>query len=202
MNDVPEDPVAQQLATGLARVAAVVHLDHDANAEGLARTFAQEQILLLLVQRRPVYALADLAGDVGMTLPATHAAVGTLAREGLVELSPAPSYAPHDVTVALTDRGRAHAPTPMHWTSDLIAELGNLDADGQRRLLTHVTQHIRVLQGQNRIPVTRMCLTCRFFEGYAHAGTEQPHHCWLVDMPFGHQQLRLRCPDQEPAPEA
>jgi hypothetical protein len=48
--------------------------------------------------------------------------------------------------------------------------------------------------------VVKMCLTCRFFDGYAHPGAADPHHCRLVDAPFGHQLLRLRCPEQEPAP--
>jgi hypothetical protein len=41
-------------------------------------------------------------------------------------------------------------------------------------------------------------VTCRFFDGYAHPGSAEPHHCWLVDTPFGHQELRLRCPEAQP----
>jgi hypothetical protein len=54
------------------------------------------------------------------------------------------------------------------------------------------------MQREGQIPVTKMCVTCRFFDGYAHPGSAEPHHCWLVDAPFGHQQLRLRCPEGQP----
>ena len=101
-------------------------------------------------------------------------------------------------TAAPTDRGRAQAPELLHWAADLLAELRILDEIGQSQLLRVVTGHIRRLQQQGQIPVVKMCLTCRFFDGYAHPGAADPHHCRLVDAAFGHQQLRLRCPEQEP----
>ena len=61
-----------------------------------------------------------------------------------------------------------------------------------------VTDQIAQLQRAGRIPVTRICLTCRYFDGYAHPGTNLPHHCHLVDAPFGYREFRLRCPEQTP----
>ena len=186
-----------RLATGLARVAVAMHLAADDPAAGLERTLAQQQLLLLLSRRRDGYTLTDLAADAGMTAPATETSIGTLVREGLVVLGPAAS--PSEVPVKITDRGRAQAPELLHWAADLLAELRNLDEIGQRQLLQVVTGHIRRLQRQGQIPVVKMCLTCRFFDGYAHPGNADPHHCRLVDAAFGHQLLRLRCPEQEPA---
>jgi DNA-binding MarR family transcriptional regulator len=189
---------AHQLATGLVRVAVAVRQADDTTAAGLERTLAQQQVLLLLSRRRDVYPVAELAAYLGMTTQTTLAAVSTLVREGLVAMDPSPSYAPHEVRVRLTDRGRDQAPELLHWAADLLAELGNLDEAGQRQLLAVVVGQIRHLQRSGQIPVTRMCVTCRYFDGYAHPGTSEPHHCWLVDTPFGHAQLRLRCPEQEP----
>jgi DNA-binding MarR family transcriptional regulator len=197
MSSVDFEALPHRLATGLARVAVAMHLAADDPAAGLERTLAQQQLLLLLSRRRDGYALADLAADAGMTAAATESAIGTLVREGLVVMRPAAS-AP-DVLVRITDQGRAQAPELLHWASDLLAELRNLDEVGQRQLLHVVTDHIRRLQQQGQIPVVKMCLTCRFFDGYAHPGAVDPHHCRLVDAPFGHQLLRLRCPEQEPA---
>lgn len=193
------DPEAlpHRLATGLARVAVAMHLAADDPAAGLERTLAQQQLLLLLSRRRDVYPLADLAADAGLTPHATESSIGTLVREGLVAVGPAAS--PRDVRVTLTDRGRAQAPELLHWASDLLSELSNLDEIGQRQLLYVVTGHIRRLQRQGQIPIVKMCLTCRFFDVYAHPGTPDPHHCRLVDAAFGNQLLRLRCPEQEPA---
>jgi len=198
MSSVDFEELPHRLATGLARVAVAMHLAADDPAAGLERTLAQQQLLLLLSRRRDGYALADLAADAGMTAGATESSIGTLVREGLVVMRPA-AASPADVLVRITDQGRAQAPELLHWASDLLAELRNLDEIGQRQLLQVVTGHIRRLQQQGRIPVVKMCLTCRFFDGYAHPGAVDPHHCRLVDAPFGHQLLRLRCPEQEPA---
>jgi len=192
------EALPHRLATGLARVAVAMHLAADDPVTGLERTLAQQQLLLLLSQRRDGYTLSDLAADAGMTAPATESSIGTLVREGLVVVGPAAASA-WDVPVTITDRGRAQAPEVLHWASDLLAELRKLDEIGQRQLLDVVTGHIRRLQQQGQIPVVKMCLSCRFFDGYAHPGTADPHHCRLVDAAFGHQLLRLRCPEQEPA---
>jgi DNA-binding MarR family transcriptional regulator len=175
-----------------------MQLAADDPAAGLERTLGQQQLLLLLSHRRDGYMLADLAADVGMTAPATESSISTLVREGLVVMRPA-AGSPSDVLVTITDRGRAQAPELMHWASDLLAELRNLNEIGQRQLLHVVTGHIRRLQRQGQIPVVKMCLSCRFFDEYAHPGTGDPHHCRLVDAAFGHQLLRVRCPEQEPA---
>jgi DNA-binding MarR family transcriptional regulator len=199
MATVDFEALPHRLATGLARVAVAMHLAADDPAAGLERTLAQQQLLLLVSRRRDGYTLAGLAADAGMTAPATASAIGTLVCEGLVVMRPAAAASPWDVSVKITDRGRAQAPELLHWASDLLAELRNLNEAGQRQLLQVVTGEIRRLQRQGQIPVVKMCLTCRFFDGYAHPGAADPHHCRLVDAAFGHQLLRLRCPEQEPA---
>ena len=195
---VDPEALPHRLATGLARVAVAMHLAADDPAAGLERTLAQQQLLLLVSRRRDGYTFAELAADAGMTVPATASAIGTLVCEGLVVMGPA-AASPGDMPVKITDRGRAQAPELLHWASDLLAELRNLNETGQRQLLQVVTDQIRHLQQQGQIQVVKMCLTCRFFDGYAHPGTADPHHCRLVDAAFGHQLLRVRCPEQEPA---
>jgi DNA-binding MarR family transcriptional regulator len=198
MSAVEPEALSHRLATGLARVAVAMHLAADDPAAGLERTLAQQQLLLLVSRRRDGYTFAELAADAGMTVPATASAIGTLVCEGLVVMGPA-AASPADMPVKITDRGRAQAPELGHWAADLLAELGKLNEAGQRQLLQVVIDQIRRLQRQGQIPVVKMCLTCRFFDGYAHPGTADPHHCRLVDAAFGHQLLRLRCPEQEPA---
>ncbi|WP_213454935.1 MarR family winged helix-turn-helix transcriptional regulator [Rhizomonospora bruguierae] len=192
------EPLGRQLAAGLARVAVAVHAA-GGGAAGLERTLAQQQVLLVLSRRREVYPLTDLAQDLGMTRRDLLAAVSTLVKEGAVQIEPAPSYAPSQVRIRLTESGRRQPPELLNWAADLLAELHNLDEAHQRRLLGVVTGHIRRLQQQGQIPVLKLCVTCRFFDGYRHTGSDSPHHCWLVDRPFGHRELRLRCPEAEPA---
>ncbi|MFC0528442.1 hypothetical protein [Phytohabitans kaempferiae] len=186
----------RQLATGLTRVAVAVQAtERPAEFE---RTIAQQQVLLLLSRRSEVYPLSDLSADLNMTTHATMSAIATLAREGLVSVDPSPSYAPHAVRISLTEAGRAQSPELLNWAADLLAELHNLDQEGHHQLLGVVSGHIRRMQQEGQIPVTKMCVTCRFFDGYAHPGTDEPHHCWLIDKPFGRQHLRLRCPEAQP----
>lgn len=111
-------------------------------------------------------------------------------------MTPAPSYSPGEVRVALTDRGLAQSPQVRHWAGDLLAAVDELGPAEQERLLDVVLKHIQLMQRRGQIPVTRMCVTCKFFDGYAHPGSTAPHHCNLVDAPFGHRELRLRCPEQ------
>jgi DNA-binding MarR family transcriptional regulator len=198
------EPLGQRLAAGLARVAVAVHMaggegaTAGATAGGLERTLAQQLVLLVLSRRRAVYPLTDLAHDLGMTRKDVVVAVSTLVKEGMVRIEPAPSHAPDETRIKLTDAGRAQPPELLNWAADLLAELHHLDEDNQRRLLRVVVGHIRRMQDSGQIPVTRMCVTCRFFDPYRHAGSDSPHHCWLVDSPFGYRQLRLRCPEAQP----
>ena len=59
---------------------------------------------------------------------------------------------------------------------------------------------IRTLQTRGRIPVARMCVSCRFFQPFRHDHPTTPHHCAFVDAPFGDGELRLGCPDHAAAP--
>jgi len=198
---VDHETVVRRLATGLARLAVAVQESTDARSAVAERTLTQQQILLLLAARGGDCPLAGLSGELGLTMPGALSAISTLAREGIVSMDPGPSYTPEEVRVGLTDRGRRHASAAPNWAASMLAEMDQLDDAEQRWLLTLVTEEISALQRADRIPVTRMCVTCRFFDGYAHPDTDRPHHCWLVDTPFGHRELRLRCPDQLPAGE-
>jgi DNA-binding MarR family transcriptional regulator len=198
---VDYETAERRLATGLIRLAVAVHDTTDARSAVAERTMAQQQVLLLMARRQDEYPLASLAAELGMPVDAAMAAISTLAREGMVSVG-GPSYSPDGVRVQLTERGRRHAPRTLRWAESLLGELGGLDESVQAQLLTIVTEEIAALQREGRIPIAKMCVTCRFFDGYAHPGTQQPHHCWLVDAPFGNQDLRLRCPDQIPSAQS
>jgi len=193
---VPMEAQAQKLVAGLVRVAVMAPVDGPEPAHGLPP--AHRQIMLLLGRRDREYRLSDLAGDLGSSVAATMALLSPLIADGLVEMRPAPSYAARDMRVAATDRGLATTPAPANWADQLLSEVEGLSDNQQARLLRMVTARIGLLQQQGSIPVTRMCVSCRFFDGYRHPGTPTPHHCWFVDAPFGYRELRLHCPDHIP----
>jgi DNA-binding MarR family transcriptional regulator len=188
---------ATDLATGLVRLAAAIDYASRGSSGPGDHTIVEQQLLLMLNQRGPGLTLQDLAGQAGMSRQDTLNVLGALVTKDMVALDPAPSYSPHETLIDLTERGRSY-PKLLNWAADLLAELDQLDDEDQRLLLDLVVRRIATLQRENRIPITRMCLTCRFFDPYAHVGRPQPHHCRLVDAPFGNQQLRLRCPEQQP----
>ena len=194
------DSLANRLAAGLVRVAVTAQSDTVAPGEApqIERTVAQQQLLLLLARRADTYRLTELASLLGMTVPTAVSTSGALAREGLVRMRPSPSYAPDEVRIELTPRGRAAVPELANWADALLGEVEYLDEAQQQHVLRLVTEQIVALQRAGRIPVTRICLTCRYFDEYAHPGTNEPHHCHLVDAPFGYRELRLRCPEQTP----
>ena len=194
------DSLTSRLAAGLVRVAVTTQSDTVApGAEPeVERTVAQQQMLLLLARRAETYRLTELASLLGMTVRTAVSTSGALAREGLVQMRPSPSYAPDEVRIFLTPRGRAAVPDLANWAAALLGEVENLDEAAQQEVLAVVTDQIAALQRAGKIPVTRICLTCRYFDGYAHPGTNLPHHCHLVDAPFGYRELRLRCPEQTP----
>lgn len=187
---------AQKLVAGLVRVAVMAPADGPEPDHGLPP--AHRQVMLLLSRRDPEYRLSDLAAELGSTVAATMALLSPLIAEGLVEMRPAPSYAARDMRVAATTRGLATTPAPANWADKLLGEVETLSDGQQQRLLRMVTAKIGLMQQDGSIPVTRMCLSCRFFEGYRHPGTDNPHHCWFVDAPFGYRQLRLHCADHIP----
>lgn len=194
------DSLTSRLAAGLVRVAVTTQTDTVAPGEEpkIERTVAQQQMLLILARRAETYRLTELANLLGMTVRTAVSTSGALAREGLVQMRPSPSYAPDEVRVFLTAKGRSAVPELANWADALLGQVENLDEAAQEKVLNLVTDQIAALQRAGRIPVTRLCLTCRFFDGYAHPGTNLPHHCHYVDAPFGYRELRLRCPEQSP----
>jgi DNA-binding MarR family transcriptional regulator len=193
--------LANRLAAALTRVAVVA--DPHQRAVDAERTLAQQQLLLVLTRRPGPHRLTDLASGLAMSVEATLRAITTLTREGLVSIGPSPSYSPAETGVELTERGRRSPTEPGNWAADLLGELDGLDQPRRRDLLEQLIGQIRQLQHEDRIPIARICLTCRFFDPYRHFEDSAPHHCWLVDAPFGNLDLRLRCPEQQPgaAPE-
>jgi hypothetical protein len=187
----------ERLTVGLVRLAAAMYAATDGHASGGPTTLVDQQVVLMLAQRGDKQSVEELASSLGMSLPDLIEAVGRLRVEGLVGLDPAPSYDPGHVRVSLTDKGRDLPPALLNWAAHLLGRLTELPADQQSRLLSAVCRHIVRLQAQDAIPTVRMCLTCRFFQPYAHPGQPKPHHCALVDAPFGHAHIRVHCPEQQ-----
>jgi DNA-binding MarR family transcriptional regulator len=168
-----------------------------AAARGLSPT--QAEILVLLGRPGGPRSPGGLARELGVGLPTASEAVGPLVAKGLVRKERAPDDR-RAVSLSLTEEGRAEAERVAGWPDFLLAGIDALSAEEQAALLGAVVKLIRSLQEQGRIPVARMCPTCRFFRPNAHPDDpERPHHCAFADAPFGDRSIRIECPDHVPA---
>ena len=192
-------PLEARLVTGLAKIG--LALKHGARREAGARGLSPTQAELLALLRRPggPDTPGELARELGIGLPTVSEALGPLVAKGLVRRERSPADG-RSVRLGLTAAGRAEAERLAGWPDFLLDGLGELSAEEQAVLLRAVVKLIRSLQEQGRIPVARMCPTCRFFRPNAHPeDPERPHHCAFVDAPFGDRSIRLDCPDHVPA---
>jgi DNA-binding MarR family transcriptional regulator len=188
--------------TGLAKLGLVLrqHAWQEREQSGLTPT--QGQILALVRARgRESVSLSDLARGLGVTAATASDAVSTLARKGLV----AKVHAADDrrrLAVRLTAAGERLAERSGLWPDFLLETVEALAPDEQAAFLRGLTKMIHSLQERGRIPVARMCVSCRYFQPNVHPDPERPHHCAFVDAPFGDRELRLDCADHDVLPPA
>jgi DNA-binding MarR family transcriptional regulator len=197
----PDEPLDKRVTTGLAKVGIALKQQAWAEAGGRGLTPTQGQALALLRANPAGLRLGELAGQLGVTAATTSDSVAALARKGLVSKAPLAADG-RAVLVRLTPAGVREAAAAAAWPDFLLEAVDELSADEQAAFLRALVTMIRTLQTRGRIPVARMCVSCRFFQPYRHEHPTTPHHCAFVDAPFGDGELRLDCPDHLTAPEA
>jgi DNA-binding MarR family transcriptional regulator len=195
----PDQPLAQRVTTGLAKVGIALKQQAWAEAGGRGLTPTQGQALALLRANPAGLRLGALAAQLGVTAPTASDSVAALHRKGLVTKAPLAGDG-RAVVVRLTPAGVHEAAAAAAWPDFLLEAVGELSTAEQAAFLRALVTMIRTLQVKGRIPVARMCVSCRFFQPYRHADPARPHHCAFVDAPFGDGELRLDCPDHAAAP--
>ncbi len=192
MNTAPaagERATAELVATGLAKIGLVLRHEAWAERERTGLTPTQSQILALLRARGPA-SLAAIAGELAVSLPTASDSIASLAAKGLVDKRPG-----RPLVVAPTTAGLRLAQRTARWPDFLLEAIDELTPEDQSAFLRGLTAMIASLQRRGRIPVARMCASCRFFRPNVHPDPLRPHHCAFVDAPFGDRQLRLDCSD-------
>lgn len=188
------DP-ARSVAVGLSKLGLALrtHAWEERGRTGLTPT--QAQIVSLLASRGALR-VGELAKLLAVSQPTVSDAVSALEAKGLVDRRPGADRRVQ--LVALTRGGEAVAADSTEWPDALLAAVESLDPDEQAVLLRGLTKMILELQRRGRIPVQRMCATCRFFRPNVHPDPLRPHHCAFVDAAFGDRELRLDCQDHAP----
>jgi DNA-binding MarR family transcriptional regulator len=195
----PDEPLAKRVTTGLAKVGIALKQQAWAEAGGRGLTPTQGQALALLRANPGGLRLGALADQLGVTAATTSDSVSALQRKGLVAKSPLAADG-RGILVRLTPAGSREAAAAAAWPDFLLEAVDELSAAEQAAFLRGLVTMIRTLQTRGRIPVARMCVSCRFFQPFRHDHPTTPHHCAFVDAPFGDGELRLDCPDHAAAP--
>lgn len=186
---------ARTVAVGLSRIGLALrhHAWEERERTGLTPTQAQ---VVALLGSRGALPIGEIARLLAVSQPTVSDAIGTLEAKSLVGRRPAADRRVQ--LVGLTPRGRAAARSTAEWPDALLAAVDALEPDDQAAFLRGLQSMILELQQRGRIPVQRMCATCRFFRPNAHSDPVRPHHCAFVDAPFGDRELRLDCADHDP----
>jgi DNA-binding MarR family transcriptional regulator len=195
----PDEPLARRVTTGLAKVGLALKQQAWAEAGGRGLSPTQGQVLALLRASQGGLRLGELATQLGVTAATTSDSVSALRRKGLVTKAPLAGDG-RAVVVRLTPAGIREAAAAAAWPDFLLEAVDELSPAEQAAFLRGLVTMIRTLQARGRIPVARMCVSCRFFQPFRHQGEALPHHCAFVDAPFGDGELRLDCPDHAAAP--
>lgn len=190
---LPADP-ARTVATGLAKLGLVLrhHAWEERGRTGLTPTQAQAVAALAA---RGASSVGNIARLLAVSQPTASDAIAALEAKGLVTKTRGTDRRVQ--LVDLTADGREAATSAAEWPDALLEAVDALDASEQAAFLRGLSTMIEALQRRGRIPVQRMCTTCRFFRPDAYPESTRPHHCAFVDAPFGDRELRLDCPDHE-----
>jgi DNA-binding MarR family transcriptional regulator len=195
----PDEPLDRRVTIGLAKIGIALKQQAWAEAGGRGLTPTQGQVLALLRANPGGLRLGVLAEQLGVTAATTSDSVTALHRKGLVAKESSAGDG-RGVVVVLTSTGIREAAAAAAWPDFLLEAVDELSPAEQATFLRALVAMIRTLQEKGRIPVARMCVSCRFFRPFVHNDAARPHHCAFVDAPFGDGELRLDCPDHRTAP--
>src|SRR6266508_2560960 len=199
--DLATDSVGRRVMIGLTKIGLALKSRAWQEAGRRKLTPTQAQILALLRVRAAQHGLRlrELAAGMGV-MPATASeALRVLVDKGLVRKARSGADA-RSLSVTLTARGRREADRVAGWPDFLVDAIEALSAVEQAVFLRGLIKMIRSLQERGEVPISRMCVSCRFFRPNVHADQDRPHHCAFVDAAFGDRHLRLECSDHHTAP--
>jgi len=193
-------PLVEKLGHAINRINVAMRADSwdSFGSSGLNPT--QGQIVMLLGRRNSALRLNEIADELAVSAPTVSDSISSLVEKGFVKKCKAKDDG-RAIAVSLTLPGkRLHEKLDsMGMAIELV--LSRLPETEQVQLYKTLVRMVRELQSLGRIPISRMCVTCRYFRPNVHEDTERPHHCALVDAAFGNRTLRADCQEHEAADE-
>ena len=200
MNPLEESdlPLERKLADALARISVAMRADNWDwfGKEGLSPT--QGQILLLLNSRQAPMRLTEVASELAVTAATVSDSVATLAEKELIQKEKAIDDG-RALALTLATKGKKLLNLYQKEQPEIQLAVSRLPQSDQIVLYRSLLRISRELQMNGKIPIARMCVTCRYFRPNVRKNAEQPHHCALVNAPLGDRMLRNDCPEHDAA---
>ncbi|SKB13882.1 Transcriptional regulator [Planktothrix sp. PCC 11201] len=190
------DSTEQRILVGLSKISLALKSQswQDAGQQGLSPT--QAQILSLLeANGSEGMRLSAVAKGLAVTPATASDAVRVLSEKGLVQKIRSPEDG-RAIAITLTPKGKSTAAETSCWSDLFLDAVGELSELEQTVFLRGLIKMILKLQDAGQIPISKMCMTCRFFQANRYPNSDRPHHCNFVDAPFGDRNLHLECPEQ------
>ena len=195
--DQISEPLEQRLAVGLSQISLALRSQAWKSADKQGLTPTQGQILAWLSSRLGEPAsLSAVADALRISHPTASDAVAALVRKGLIEKHQAKDDR-RAIALKLSQAGKREAKLVGAWPEFLAEALHDLSPDELEAFYAALIKIIRNLQNRGLIAVSRMCVTCRYFRPNVYDDSNTPHHCVLVDAPFGDRHLRIECPEHK-----
>lgn len=137
--------------------------------------------------------ISTLADTFAVTAPTMSDSIRVLTGKGLVEKRPAAADR-RALEIVLTPEGSALADKLRTYAAPVLKEIRSLQPSQKLALWGALIGLIDQMQTAGLIPLTRMCCSCRHG-----TRTESGIYCELLRRPLGVEQIRLECPEHEPA---
>lgn len=193
--ETQSESLSRRVATGLGKIGLAIKSQAWKQA-GIRRiTPLQAQSLTILRMRlNHTATVSEIGEELAVALPTASEVLRVLELRGYIKKQRSKSDA-RTVMVSLTAKGRRKADVAAGWPDFLAAAAEVLPPEEQISLLRILIKMIRTLQERGDIPISKMCVTCRYFRPNAHEDHERPHHCELINASFGDRLLRIECPE-------
>ena len=192
--------ISEKIADGLHKISQAIRTNEwdCASKEELTPTQAEILSILRGNDKSCQVKVKDVAAQLGVTMPTAVDSINALCRKGFIEKTKSQEDKRARL-LTLSPKGKNAAKGIANWRQFLHHAVDELDSPEQTNMLKGLIKIVCQLQRQKKVSVANMCITCKFFQAFAHKNFTNPHHCHYVDSPFGDQNLRIFCPDFEEA---
>lgn len=154
----------------------------------------QVQVLIFLLyhsdEKRKV---SYLANEFDVTKATISITVRMLEQKQLIKKT----FEPHDTRsyiIHLTPKGKAVAEKTASFATQIQVPVSKMHMDDKTNLLTSLLGIIGHLNQTGVITIQRMCSTCTYYRN-----ENKTHYCTLLKSKLKNTELRIDCPEHEPA---